>query len=128
MNTYGWRWMAAVAVWCLLVAAGGAQQVNAFPHRHDPLHVRVAAFEKLMWGNHCNEGIFMPHVIFPPVGEERPLVGNQEDAADETAMMLAAYSFKYAATKEASARTQADQVMDAARQNQHPLQCTLEKA
>lgn len=96
-------------------AAGtaAAQKVNEFPKRHDPLHVRVAAFEKLMWGNHCNEGIFMPHIIFPPVGEDRPLVGNQEDAADETSMMLSAYSFKYAAAKDPEARAMADQVMEA---------------
>ena len=89
-----------------------AQQVNAFPQREDPLHVRARLFDELMRGNHWNEGTMMPHIIFPPVGTERPLVGNQEDAADHTSMMLSAYSFQYAATKDSKARAYADACMD----------------
>ena len=62
--------------------------------------MRVALFDALMRGNHWNEGIMMPHIIFPPAGTERPLVGNQEDAADHASMFLAAYAFRYAVTQD----------------------------
>ena len=93
-------------------SAASAQQVNAFPNRDDPLHLRVAMFDELMRGNHWNEGIMMPHIIFPPVGTERPLVGNQEDATGHTARFLAAYSFQWAVTKDPAARERARKCMD----------------
>ena len=93
-------------------SAASAQQVNAFPNRDDPLHQRVAMFDELMRGNHWNEGVMMPHIIFPPAGTERPLVGNQEDAMGHTADFLAAYSFQWAVTKDAKVRAHADKCMD----------------
>lgn len=95
-----------------LTVGAAAQQVNAFPERDDPLHVRVAMFTELMLGNHDNEGIIMPHVIFPPAGTERPLCGNQEDAADHTGMFLMAYSYKYAVTNDPADRAMAGKFMD----------------
>jgi hypothetical protein len=88
-----------------------AQKVNEFPDPSDPLHVRVAMFDKLMWGNHYNEGTMMQHVIFPPAGLERPIVGSQEDCADVTCMMLVAYSHKYAVTKDEADREKANQLL-----------------
>ncbi len=95
-----------------LACRAGAQQVNEFPERDDPLHVRVAMFTELMLGNHDNEDIIMPHVIFPPAGTERPLCGNQEDAADHTGLFLMAYSYKYAVTKDPADRAMADKFMN----------------
>ncbi len=89
-----------------------AQKVNDFPQRDDPLHLRVDAFNKLMQGNHWNEGTMMQHIIFPPAGTERPLVGNQEDCCDHTAMFLAAYAFQYAATGDEQARAWAKTCME----------------
>jgi len=89
-----------------------AQKVNKFPQRTDPLHLRVARFDELMRGNHWNEGTIMQHVIFPPAGLDRPLMGSQEDVADHTGILLAAYSHQYAVTKDPQVRDLANQLMD----------------
>jgi hypothetical protein len=89
-----------------------AQKVNDFPSRGDPLHVRIEKFDALMRGNHWNEGAIMPHIIFPPAGVEKPLIGNQEDCAGHTAVYLAAYSHQYAVTKDPAVRKLADEIMD----------------
>lgn len=89
-----------------------SQKVNDFPKRTDPLHVRVDMFEKLMLGNHWNEGTIMQHVIFPPAGLERPIVGSQEDCFDQTADMLAACSHKYFVTKDERVRDIANQLFE----------------
>lgn len=89
-----------------------AQKVNKFPKRTDPLHVRVAMFDELMRGNHWNEGTIMQHVIFPPAGLDRPLMGSQEDCADHTGILLAAYSHQYAVTKDERVRDLANQLME----------------
>lgn len=104
-------WVIAVA-FAFPIAPALAQKVNAFPKRGDPLHVRVEMFDELMRGNHWNEGIMMQHVIFPPAGTEKPLVGSQEDVCGITAEYLAAYSFQYAVTKDPVARERADALFE----------------
>ncbi len=105
--------LSRVAFAVMLCGAAGAQRVNEYPQCWQPLHVRVEKFDALMRGNHCNEGVMMPHVVFPPAGAELPLIGSQEDAADETCQYLSAYSFKYAVTQHPADRAVADQFMDA---------------
>ena len=102
----------AIAILMMLVSSVFCQKINQFPERTDPLHVRVAMFDELMRGNHWNEGTIMQHVIFPPAGLERPIVGSQEDCADHTSMLLAAYSHRYAVTKEKKVREWANQLME----------------
>lgn len=89
-----------------------AQKVNDFPQRTDPLHKRVEMFDRLMRGNHWNEGAIMQHVIFPPAGLEKPIVGSQADCLDPTSEMLVAYSMKYALTKDPADREIANQVFE----------------
>jgi hypothetical protein len=89
-----------------------AQKVNEFPKKTDPLHVKVELFDQLMLGNHWNEGTIMPHVIFPPAGLDRPIVGSQADCLDPTSEMLAAYSYKYAITKNQKDRDIANQIFE----------------
>ena len=88
------------------------QKVNDFPERTYPLHVKVDMFDKLILGNHWNEGAIMQHVIFPPAGLDRPIVGSQADCLDPTSEMLAAYSHKYAITKDAKDREIANQIFE----------------
>lgn len=90
-----------------------AQKVNEFPKKTDPLHVKVDMFDKLMLGNHWNEGAIMQHVIFPPAGLDRPIVGSQADCLDPTSEMLAAYAHKYAITKDPKDREIANQIFEA---------------
>jgi len=90
-----------------------AQKVNDFPKRTDPLYVKVDKFDKLMLGNHWNEGAIMQHVIFPPAGLERPIVGSQADCLDPTSELLTAYSYKYAITKDPKDREIANQIFEA---------------
>ena len=99
----------SAALW---LGAAHAQQVNEFPKRDDPLHVRVDLFDKLMRGNHWNEGTMMQHVIFPPAGKETPIVGSQEDCPFHTGGYLAALSFRYAVTQDAQVREWADHTME----------------
>ena len=89
-----------------------AQKVNDFPQKTDPLHIKVEMFDKLMRGNHWNEGTIMQHVIFPPAGLDRPLIGSQADCLDETAEMLAGYSHKYFITKNPDDRDIANQLFE----------------
>ncbi|XOV93196.1 MAG: hypothetical protein ACFHWX_00510 [Bacteroidota bacterium] len=70
-------------------------------------------FDKLMMGNHWNEGAFMQYVIFPPAGLERPIIGPQADCLDGTTEMLAAYSHKYAITKDPKDQKIANQIFEA---------------
>jgi len=106
------RWHLVLTT-ALIVLSGvaPAQKLNQFPKRDDPLHVRVAGFDALMRANHWNEGAIMQHVIFPPVGKETPIVGSQEDCAGATAVFLAAYSHRYAVTKDPQVREWADEIM-----------------
>ena len=90
-----------------------AQRINEFPKRTDPLHNKVALFDKLMLGNQWNEGAIMQHVIFPPAGLDRPIVGSQADCLDPTSEMLVAYSHKYALTKDRKDRDIANQIFEA---------------
>lgn len=90
-----------------------AQKVNAFPSKSDPLHKKVALYDRLMLGNHWNEGAIMQHVIFPPAGLDRPIVGSQADCLDPTSEMLAAYSHKFAITKDPKDREIANQIFEA---------------
>lgn len=89
-----------------------AQKVNDFPQKSDPLHVKVDMFNKLILGNHWNEGTIMQHVIFPPAGLDRPIIGSQADCLDPTSEMLAAYSHKYHVTKDAEVRDIANQIFE----------------
>jgi hypothetical protein len=89
-----------------------AQKVNDFPKKTDPLHVKVEMYDRLILGNHWNEGTIMEHVIFPPAGHERPIIGSQADCLDATSEMLAAYSHKYFVTKDRQARQIANQIFD----------------
>lgn len=90
-----------------------AQRVNEFPKKTDPLHLKVEKFDKLMLGNHWNEGAIMQHVIFPPAGLDRPIVGAQADCLDPTSEMLSAYSHKYAITKDPKDKEIANQIFEA---------------
>jgi hypothetical protein len=90
-----------------------AQKVNEFPQKTDPLHVKVEMFDQLMLGNHWNEGAIMQYVIFPPAGLDRPIIGPQADCLDPTSEMLAAYSHKYAITKDPNDRKIANQIFEA---------------
>lgn len=90
-----------------------AQKVNRFPKKTDPLHKKVELFDKLMLGNHWNEGAIMQYVIFPPAGFDRPIMGPQADCLDPTSEMLAAYSFKYALSKDPQDREMANQIFEA---------------
>jgi hypothetical protein len=101
-----------IAIILLLRDSVFAQKVNDFPKRTDPLHVKVKMFDALVRGNHWNEGTIMQHVIFPPAGLDRPIVGSQEDCFDQTAEMLAAYSYKYAVTKNEADREIANQLFE----------------
>jgi len=89
-----------------------AQKVNKFPNKTDPLYTKVDLFDKLMLGNHWNEGTIMQHVIFPPAGLDRPIVGSQADCLDPTSEMLAAYSYKYNITKDPDDRDTANQIFE----------------
>jgi hypothetical protein len=90
-----------------------AQKVNDFPSKSDLLHKKVTMYDRLMLGNHWNEGAIMQHVIFPPAGLERPIVGAQADCLDPTSEMLAAYSHKFAITKDPNDREIANQIFEA---------------
>jgi hypothetical protein len=54
----------------------------------------------------------MQFVIFPPAGLDRPIVGPQADCLDPTSEMLAAYSHKYALTKDPKDREIANQIFE----------------
>ncbi|MEO8961261.1 MAG: hypothetical protein ABI325_05230 [Ginsengibacter sp.] len=88
------------------------QKVNKFPKKTDSLHVRVDLYDKLIFGNHWNEGTIMQYVIFPPAGLDRPVVGEYADCLDPTSEMLAAYSYKYAITKDPNDRHRANQIFE----------------
>ena len=51
-------------LWICLFHELSAQSVNEFPQKTDKLFKKVALYEKLMLGNHWNEGAIMQHVIF----------------------------------------------------------------
>ena len=89
-----------------------AQNVNEFPDKTDPLHVKVSMYDKLILGNHWNEGTIMQHVIFPPAGLEQPIVGSQADCLDATSEMLVAYSHKYYITKDEADREIANKIFE----------------
>jgi len=101
-----------IAVALVLCGVVWGQTVNDFPKRDDPLHVRADLFDKLMRGNHWNEGVMMQHVIFPPAGKETPIVGSQEDCPFHTGAYLAALSFRYAVAQEPEVREWANRTMD----------------
>lgn len=98
---------------CCMCIHVTAQKVNQFPKRTDPLYKKVEMFDKLMLGNHWNEGAIMQYVIFPPAGSDRPIVGPQADCLDPTSEMLAAYSYKYALTKDPNDREIANGIFEA---------------
>lgn len=104
-------------IWFLILIFPGkissAQKVNKFPKKRDPLHVKVDMFDKLMLGNHWNEGAIMQYVVFPPAGLERPVIGPQADCLDPTSEMLAAYSHKYAITKDPADKEIANKIFEA---------------
>ena len=100
----------------LLILCSGtmfSQKVNKFPKKTDPLYKKVEMYDKLMMGNHWNEGAFMQYVIFPPAGLEVPIIGPQADCLDPTSEMLAAYSYKYAISKDQKDRDIANQIFEA---------------
>jgi hypothetical protein len=100
----------------LLILCSGtmfSQNVNNFPKKTDPLYKKVEMYDKLMMGNHWNEGAFMQYVIFPPAGLDEPIIGPQADCLDPTSEMLAAYSYKYAISKDQKDRDIANQIFEA---------------
>ncbi|HRK36248.1 MAG TPA: hypothetical protein PLJ47_16750 [Candidatus Hydrogenedentes bacterium] len=105
-----------IGVWLIVAFCAAfvatAQRVNEFPKPDDPLPVRVEMSDALMRGNHINEGIFMQHVVFPPAGLDRPIVGSQEDAIEITGAMMAAYCYRYAVTKDPEHRRQCHEILD----------------
>ena len=102
-----------ITFWICLFHELSAQSVNEFPKKTDKLFKKVALYEKLMVGNHWNEGAIMQHVIFPPAGLDRPIVGSQADCLDPTSEMLVALSFKYSITKDPQVKRMADQIFEA---------------
>ena len=106
------RLVLALLVACVVCGAAWGQKVNDFPKKEDPLHVRMDMFDKLIRGNHWNEGTVMQNVIFPPAGKDTPIVGSQEDCPIHTGCYLAGLAFRYAVTKEAEVRTWADATME----------------
>jgi hypothetical protein len=93
-------------------AAAWGQAVNEFPRPEDPLHVRMELFDKLIRGNHWNEGTVMQSVVFPPAGKETPIVGSQEDCPIHTGGYLAALAFRYAVTQDPQVRPWADATLE----------------
>ncbi|MCB0730060.1 MAG: hypothetical protein KDC88_03405 [Ignavibacteriae bacterium] len=89
-----------------------SQKVNEFPQKTDPLHKKIEMYDKLILGNHWNEGTIMQYVIFPPAGLDRPIIGPQADCLDATTEMLAAYSYKYAISKNEEDRKIANQIFE----------------
>ena len=102
-----------ITFWICLFHELSAQSVNEFPKKTDKLFKKVALYEKLMVGNHWNEGAIMQHVIFPPAGLDRPIIGSQADCLDPTSEMLVALSFKYSITKDPQVKRMADQIFEA---------------
>ncbi|MCG2462214.1 hypothetical protein K8352_15750 [Flavobacteriaceae bacterium F89] len=100
-----------ILVGCLYIPLA-AQRIDQFPKKTDPLYKKVEMFDKLMLGNHWNEGTIMQYVIFPPAGLERPIIGPQADCLDPTSEMLAAYSYKYAITKDPEDRKIANRIFE----------------
>lgn len=106
---------------CTVVMGAGAllaclsawtQAVSDFPPKDAPLHVRVDLFDKLMRGNHWNEGLMMQHVVFPPAGKDTPIIGSQEDTPFHTGAYLAALSFRFAVTQDPEVREWADKTFE----------------
>lgn len=81
------------------------------PDSEAPLHERIAQWDALLREYHFHDDIVQTQVIFPPFGEDRPITGNHEDAAGRTGVLLAAYSHRYAVTKDPGHRAAADQLM-----------------
>ena len=106
-------WIFQLSLFSFISISIFAQKVNEFPKKADPLYVKVDMFDKLMLGNHWNEGAIMQYVIFPPAGIDRPIIGPQADCLDPTSEMLAAYSHKYALTKDPKDRDIANQIFEA---------------
>jgi len=105
-------WFSITVFVLIFGTAGWTQTVNEFPRPEDPLNVRVDMYDKLIRGNHWNEGAIMQNVIFPPAGKETPIIGSQEDCPIHTGGYLAALSFRYAVTKDPQVRAWADTVME----------------
>jgi len=104
---------AVVCLLALLTSAWAQESAEGdFPSRDDSLHDRIAQFDEILRARHWNEGVVQTQVIFPPAGEERPITGNHEDVCGHTAVLLAAYSHRYAVTKDPKHRKLADDVME----------------
>jgi hypothetical protein len=99
----------------LLASSAAAQSVHTFPDSTEPLHRQVVAAERVIRGNHWNEGTILDHVIFPPAGLDRPVVGPQADCLDATSELLVAYTHKYAITRDPADRRRADSIFDGIR-------------
>ena len=110
-NTY--KQFITIVLLVLVSQSFFAQKVNEFPKKDDPLHIKVDMYNKLILGNHWNEGAIMQHVIFPPAGLDRPIVGSQADCLDATSEMLAAYSHKYFISKNPEDQKIANQIFEA---------------
>ncbi len=95
----------------LAASAQDADQAD-FPSREAPLGERIARFDEILRARHWNEGLVQTGVIFPPAGEKRPVTGNHEDVCGRTAVLLAAYSHRYAVTQDPKDRKLADGIMD----------------
>ena len=53
----------------------------------------------------------MQHIVFPPVGTVKPMVGSQEDAIEVTGAMMAAYCYRYTITKDPKHREQCHEIL-----------------
>jgi len=107
-------WFTVFSMATLAIGLGSlAERLTVEPNPGDPLSVRIDVLDRLVHANHWNEGLYMPCVIFPPAGIDRPVVGNHEDVAGHTAMYLAACAHRYAVTQDPTVRALADEVMNA---------------
>lgn len=100
---------------CLIAGPSAGQPASVFPDSAAPLYRQVAVAERLVVDNHWNEGTILNHVIFPPAGLDRPVVGPQADCIDATSEMLVAYTHKFAITRDPADRLLADAVFEGIR-------------
>ncbi|HQM50172.1 MAG TPA: hypothetical protein PLJ71_15905 [Candidatus Hydrogenedentes bacterium] len=98
-------------LWAIASGLAWGQPEMPVPDPAAPLHERITAWDALLHEYHYHDNIVQTQVIFPPFGEDRPITGNHEDVAGHTAALLAAYSHRYAVTREPAHRAAADDLM-----------------
>lgn len=112
MNRKRWGALLMCGACVLALGTATAQKMDGMPTADDPLHVRMAKADDLIRANHWIEGVILTGVVFPPAGSKKLVSGNHEDVAGRTAVLLAAYSYRYAVTKDPKHKKAADDLMD----------------